>query len=71
MLKLSRYIKKHWRSGGRVLGENHPDYANSLDNLALLYMHMGDYAQAEPLYQKALEIRRSTLVKTILIMRIV
>jgi tetratricopeptide (TPR) repeat protein len=40
----------------KVLGENHPDYATSLNDLAELYRNMGDYAKAEPLYQKALEI---------------
>ncbi len=44
-----------------TLGENHPDYANSLNNLAVLYREMGDYAAALPLYRQALEIRRTTL----------
>ena len=39
-----------------VLGENHPDYAQSLNNLALLYKSMGNYTRAEPLYQQALKI---------------
>ena len=34
----------------RVLGPNHPDVAQSLNNLALLYGAQGQYAQAEPLY---------------------
>ena len=29
----------------RALGENHPDYANSLNNLGALYKAMGDYAE--------------------------
>ena len=33
-----------------MLGEKHPDYATSLNNLARLYQSMGDYAKAEPLY---------------------
>jgi tetratricopeptide (TPR) repeat protein len=44
-----------------VLGENHPDYATSLNNLAELYHTMGDYSKAEPLYQKALEITKNVL----------
>ena len=44
-----------------VLGENHPDYAISLNNLARLYKAMGDYAKAEPLYRQALEIRKRVL----------
>src|SRR5438093_1240484 len=34
----------------RVWGENHRDYAASLNNLARVYEDMGDYAQALPLY---------------------
>src|SRR2546421_8997752 len=30
----------------------HPDIAQSLNNLALLYHHQGKYEQAEPLYQR-------------------
>ena len=46
----------------KVLGpEQHPDIANSLNNLALLYRVMGRYEQAEPLYQQALEIREKVL----------
>ena len=45
----------------KILGENHPDYATSLNNLALLYYNMGDYSKADPLYQKALEIYENVL----------
>jgi CHAT domain-containing protein len=38
------------------LGENHPEYATDLNNLALLYQSLGDYAKAEPLCRQALEI---------------
>jgi hypothetical protein len=31
-----------------ALGEGHPDYANTLNNLALLYDAMGRHAEAEP-----------------------
>ena len=44
-----------------VLGEEHPDVANSLNNLALLYQLMGRYQQAEPLYNQALEMDRRLL----------
>jgi CHAT domain-containing protein len=43
------------------LGENHPVYSSSLNDLAALYYKMGDYTKAEPLFQKALEIRRKAL----------
>jgi tetratricopeptide (TPR) repeat protein/CHAT domain-containing protein len=42
-------------------GESHPDYANSLNDLALLYHAMGNYAAAEPLYRQASTIRRKAL----------
>jgi len=45
----------------KVLGEEHPDYAVSLHNLAALYSAMGDYARAEPLYRQALEIWKKVL----------
>jgi CHAT domain-containing protein/Tfp pilus assembly protein PilF len=46
---------------GELLGEDHPDYATSLHNLALLYQAMGDYAKAEPLARQALAIRKRVL----------
>jgi CHAT domain-containing protein/tetratricopeptide (TPR) repeat protein len=47
---------------GRLhLGEDHPDYATSLNNLAELYRSMGNYAAAEPLFQQAREISRLAL----------
>jgi tetratricopeptide (TPR) repeat protein len=39
-----------------VLGAEHPETAQSLNNLALLYAREGRYEQAEPLYQRALAI---------------
>ena len=44
-----------------VLGERHPDYATSLNNLAFLLQSQGDYAAARPLYEKALAIRKEVL----------
>ncbi len=38
------------------LGDNHPDVATSLSNLAELYRSQGRYDQAEPLYLQALEL---------------
>ena len=43
------------------LGENHPLYATSLNNLALLYDYQGKYEQAEPLFIQALELHRQLL----------
>jgi tetratricopeptide (TPR) repeat protein len=42
-------------------GENHPEYASSLNNLASLYHSMGRFADAEPLYRQAMEIRQLQL----------
>ncbi len=42
-------------------GEQDPRLATSLNNLALLYQAQGKYAQAEPLYQRALAIREKAL----------
>ena len=35
----------------KALGPQHPDTAKSLNNLALLYEAMGDYAKAEPVFR--------------------
>ncbi|WP_227609756.1 CHAT domain-containing tetratricopeptide repeat protein [Hymenobacter translucens] len=43
------------------LGEQHPNYATSLCNLALLYESTGRYAKAELLYQNALAINKKQL----------
>ena len=38
------------------MGKEHPNYAASLYNLALLYQDMGKYEKAEPLYLEAKDI---------------
>jgi CHAT domain-containing protein/Flp pilus assembly protein TadD len=40
----------------KVLGAEHPNYAETLNDLALLYDLMGDYARAESLYLQSKEI---------------
>ncbi|MCT7990299.1 tetratricopeptide repeat protein [Laspinema olomoucense] len=45
----------------KVLGDEHPDTATSLNNLALLYKSQGRYREAEPLFLQALNIRRKVL----------
>ncbi len=47
-----------------MLGENHPNYAHSLNNLASIYEATGDYAKAEPLYRQALEIKSGCWART-------
>jgi CHAT domain-containing protein len=46
-----------------MLGKEHPSVAHSLNNLAVLYQEMGNYSQAEPLYQRALAIYEKMLGK--------
>src|SRR5215831_12033172 len=45
----------------KALGPEHPDVAQSLNNLAILYRLKGDNAKAEPLYQRALAIFEKAL----------
>jgi CHAT domain-containing protein len=45
----------------KALGAEHPDTADSLNNLAGLYEAKGDYARAEPLYMRALAVREKAL----------
>ena len=44
-----------------ALGEVHPDYASSMNNLGELYYAMGRHAEAEPLFKQVMEIRRTAL----------
>ena len=44
-----------------ALGEQHPNYAGSLNNLALLYYNMADLSRAEPLYVQSMEIFKAAL----------
>ncbi|MGR3279224.1 tetratricopeptide repeat protein [Acaryochloris marina NIES-2412] len=45
----------------KLLGTEHPDVAQSLNNLAALYDNQGRYEAAEPLYVQALEMRQKLL----------
>ncbi|WP_397327044.1 tetratricopeptide repeat protein [Nostoc sp. FACHB-110] len=45
----------------QILGEEHPDVAGSLNNLAALYKSQGRYADAEPLYRQALSMKKRLL----------
>jgi len=45
----------------QVLGPEHPDTAQSLANLALIYRKQGKYTEAEPLHQRALMICEQVL----------
>ena len=59
--KPNRSFSARSRSDEKALGPDHPDTATTLNNLAELYRSMGDYAKAEPLYQRALKIREKAL----------
>jgi tetratricopeptide (TPR) repeat protein len=45
----------------KTLGPEHPDVAESLNNLAALHYAQGKYAEAEALHQRALGIREKAL----------
>ena len=45
----------------KALGPDHPDVGTSLNNLASLYRDQGRYAEAEPLYKRALAIYEKAL----------
>jgi len=45
----------------KVLGEEHPDTATSLNNIGFLLQAQGDYAAARPFLERALEIYRKVL----------
>ena len=45
----------------QTLGENHPDYALSLNNLASIYSSLGNYNKAIELGTQAINIRKKTL----------
>jgi len=45
----------------RQLGDDHPDVASSLNNLAVLYESQGKYLEAEDLAQQALVIYQNRL----------
>ena len=49
----SRSTSALLRSAKQTLGPEHPNVAQSLNNLAGLYQATGRYAQAEPLFQRA------------------
>lgn len=55
------YLEQALAIRGKSLGPDHPDVAQSLNNLAVLYHSQGEYAKAEPLYQRALAITKNSL----------
>ena len=57
--KAEPLFKQSLEISKKVHGENDPDFALGLNNLANLYSETGRYAEAEPLYLRALEIIRA------------
>ena len=57
----SRSTSAHSTIREKALGPDHPHVAQSLNNLAVLYQSQGRYAEAEPLYKRALAIREKAL----------
>ncbi len=45
----------------KALGAEHPDVAQSLNNLAILHSAQGEYAAAAPLFERALRILEKTV----------
>ncbi len=45
----------------RVIGDEHPDTLQSLNNLALLFDSKGEYDRAVPLYEECLAKRKRVL----------
>jgi tetratricopeptide (TPR) repeat protein len=56
-----RFYKNALAIYEKSLGPEHPDTANSLNNLAALYYKQGKLGEAMPLYQRALAIYEKSL----------
>ncbi|MDE5122352.1 MAG: tetratricopeptide repeat protein, partial [Trichodesmium sp. St19_bin1] len=57
---------QYWYETGKEMaeqrfGNEHPDVASSLNNLATLYESQGRYEEAEPLYVQSLDMRKKLL----------
>ncbi|MFN6565614.1 tetratricopeptide repeat protein [Dendronalium sp. ChiSLP03b] len=59
--KAAPWFKQCLEITKKRLGEEHPNVAASLNNLALLYYSQGRYSEAEPLYLQALELMQRLL----------
>ncbi len=54
-------FEKARKMAKEALGEDNPDYGNSLSNLAVLYQSMGENTKAEPLFGEAKKIKEKIL----------
>ena len=55
------FVRNGLRSLPVCSGTSHPHVATSLDGLAGIFLAQGRYAEAEPLYKRALAIRERAL----------
>lgn len=53
-----RYAEQALAVARRAFSKEHENYSTSLNNLAFLYVTIGKYREAEPLYQEAMAIRK-------------
>ncbi|HEX8195301.1 MAG TPA: tetratricopeptide repeat protein [Pyrinomonadaceae bacterium] len=61
--KAKPLYKKALQIRKQILGEDHPETANTYNNLAVLLFSQRKYKEAEPLLKKALQIREEVLGK--------
>jgi CHAT domain-containing protein/tetratricopeptide (TPR) repeat protein len=55
------YYKQVLEIYKKALGEEHPNFAMSLNNLGLMYSNIGDYKAAELYYKQSIEIYKKAL----------
>jgi Tfp pilus assembly protein PilF len=55
------YYERSLKIRQKSLPANHPNLANSYNNIGLVYHNMGEYLKALSYYEKALEIKQKTL----------
>jgi tetratricopeptide (TPR) repeat protein len=59
------YYEKSLEISQKTLPENHPDLADSYNNIGLVYNDMGEYSKALSYYEKGLEIKQKLFLKII------
>ena len=60
-MRLNGLLQRALRISEQVEGPEHPSTANTLHELARLYLNQSKYEQAEPLFQRALRIYEKVL----------
>jgi tetratricopeptide (TPR) repeat protein len=56
-MKAKEYHERALAIREKVLGEEHPDTADSLDNLATVYESLEDFSKAKEYSERALAVR--------------